>query len=364
MRTIGRHWPKSARGDYAALCDYCSVRYRRSQLVKLPNGYFACSGPGTNDDAKGRDERTLDELNALEIETRWHPTPHRGGNFDFMPPPPPEPEPPPPPPAPTPIDVFGTNLREYWIASERVTVGTNYSEMDGSYNVLSWTGGLRGIVLAPTAALDFDEFSILETATATARLLSYSSAFNYRPVVKFPSMRSMMNDRALHQVLLTQGERIFVGAVLRDTNHTNGDHAFVTGYSYAARGNEALFWLVRQVGDNYRDGATIRDMGIYGSVEALGEVLPIDETSDAARRYMFYVTTDAGPTLKIDDHAYSDPLYANIHNGVARDVDLIEVGNGSSGGLEVALLVIAANVSNFQLRAFEVFTAQYFPVTP
>jgi len=80
-RTIGRHWPSSApRGDYVVLCDYCGVRYRRSQLVRKGNGRLACSGPGTLDDADGRDEVELSEMTGRGT-ARYPGTPQDGGNY-------------------------------------------------------------------------------------------------------------------------------------------------------------------------------------------------------------------------------------------------------------------------------------------
>lgn len=86
-RTIGKDWPKSAApGDYAAACDICGAMYRRSQLVRMRDGNLACTGSGTNDDAKGRDAVTLDALNATR---RIRPRrPHRGGKPDPVEPPP------------------------------------------------------------------------------------------------------------------------------------------------------------------------------------------------------------------------------------------------------------------------------------
>lgn len=59
MPTVGRRWPKKARGDYAAHCDYCGVRWRRGQMVRDAAGRLACP-----DDRRGRDEVTLSQLNA------------------------------------------------------------------------------------------------------------------------------------------------------------------------------------------------------------------------------------------------------------------------------------------------------------
>ncbi len=63
--TIGRRWPTSApRGDYAETCQICQVKYRRSQLMRRADGVLVCFGPGTLDDAAGRDASTLDRLNS------------------------------------------------------------------------------------------------------------------------------------------------------------------------------------------------------------------------------------------------------------------------------------------------------------
>lgn len=43
MRTIGKHWPSSVpRGDHPWLCDYCGVKWRRSQLRRDGSGLLAC----------------------------------------------------------------------------------------------------------------------------------------------------------------------------------------------------------------------------------------------------------------------------------------------------------------------------------
>lgn len=79
--TIGRHWPKTApRGDFVCLCDICGVRYRRSQLVRKPNGRLACTGPGTLNDASGRDEVELAEVTGNLLDHTNYP-PQDGGNY-------------------------------------------------------------------------------------------------------------------------------------------------------------------------------------------------------------------------------------------------------------------------------------------
>ncbi len=63
--TVGRRWPADApRGDHSATCDDCGVRYRRSQLRRMPSGLLRCEGPGTNECARGREVAELDEANA------------------------------------------------------------------------------------------------------------------------------------------------------------------------------------------------------------------------------------------------------------------------------------------------------------
>ena len=60
MRTISHRWPTNApRGDRSVFCDYCGVKWRRSQCTLDRAGRLACP-----DDKRGRDEVTLSELNA------------------------------------------------------------------------------------------------------------------------------------------------------------------------------------------------------------------------------------------------------------------------------------------------------------
>lgn len=81
-RTIGRHWPKSApRGDYSARCDECGVLFRRSQLMRRPEGTLACIGPGTNNDGAGLSGMELDQLNVAS-QTRSETPPADGGSID------------------------------------------------------------------------------------------------------------------------------------------------------------------------------------------------------------------------------------------------------------------------------------------
>lgn len=79
MRTISRHWPQTApRGDYQAMCDYCGVQWRRSELRRDAAGKLACP-----DDQPGRDEVTLSRLNAESVTQReLGRYPRDGSNLD------------------------------------------------------------------------------------------------------------------------------------------------------------------------------------------------------------------------------------------------------------------------------------------
>lgn len=75
MRTVGKKW-RGPKGDYAATCDYCGVRWPRSKLRRDHAGLLVCPDEGT-----GLDRVALDEANAALTRPRpaW---PHDGGNFD------------------------------------------------------------------------------------------------------------------------------------------------------------------------------------------------------------------------------------------------------------------------------------------
>lgn len=64
MKTIGRKIPRKMLGSSTALCATCATRYYRRQLVRGRDGLLRCSGSGTLNDARGRIEVELDELNS------------------------------------------------------------------------------------------------------------------------------------------------------------------------------------------------------------------------------------------------------------------------------------------------------------
>jgi hypothetical protein len=57
LRTIGRRHVGPLVGT--GLCSICGARYSMAKLVKNGDGQWACSGPGTLNDARGRTSMDL-----------------------------------------------------------------------------------------------------------------------------------------------------------------------------------------------------------------------------------------------------------------------------------------------------------------
>lgn len=76
MRTIGRHWPSKAPiNDYAACCDFCGVRWRRSQLRVDEDGRLRCpdEGDGMSASAQAKEEaRASKEKSERKQRLRYH----------------------------------------------------------------------------------------------------------------------------------------------------------------------------------------------------------------------------------------------------------------------------------------------------
>jgi hypothetical protein len=72
-----KSWP---RGTFQDVCDYCSARYMRHQLVRKEGGLLACTGP--NGCAKGRDETQLSRMNAEHAAQVYKHSPQDGGRAD------------------------------------------------------------------------------------------------------------------------------------------------------------------------------------------------------------------------------------------------------------------------------------------
>lgn len=78
MRTIGRRLPDGIGPDRVAMCSYCGVQWRRSQLTRDTSGNLACP-----DDAPGLDIVSLSEGNARLMRSRQPKTVGpTDGNFD------------------------------------------------------------------------------------------------------------------------------------------------------------------------------------------------------------------------------------------------------------------------------------------
>ncbi len=83
MPSIGSKWPKDAPlWDYQAMCDYCGVQYRRSELGGPDrSGNLSCVA--TCRDYEGRDVVSLSEANARGVdEYRYDTAIRRQGNYD------------------------------------------------------------------------------------------------------------------------------------------------------------------------------------------------------------------------------------------------------------------------------------------
>lgn len=79
--TVGKRWPKSAPyGDIVVMCDICGVNYRRSQLIKRADGFWACTGPGTDNDASELSAVALDQANAAMTPRGIHGS-EEGGSY-------------------------------------------------------------------------------------------------------------------------------------------------------------------------------------------------------------------------------------------------------------------------------------------
>ncbi len=133
MRTISRHWPKSAPyGDRQSMCDYCGVQWRRSQLARDASGLLACP-----DDQRGRDVVTLNQGNAdyAARQRQFGRTLHDGSNWN--PPPPADGAPFTPPNAPSVAPKNGgptgplSVLVNMWLRADALL-------LDSSGNVQSW----------------------------------------------------------------------------------------------------------------------------------------------------------------------------------------------------------------------------------
>lgn len=82
MKTIGKHRPRSSPvGDTQAACDYCGVRWLRSQLRYDEGGRLVCPQEGP-----GHSEVALDRMVAEDAaRPRAQIRPDGGGNYGTPP---------------------------------------------------------------------------------------------------------------------------------------------------------------------------------------------------------------------------------------------------------------------------------------
>lgn len=74
MRTIPRRYPNlpGPPGERRVFCDYCGIKWYRSELHRDASGFLACP-----DEGDGRDATTLDRLNARAAAAAARPRPGR-----------------------------------------------------------------------------------------------------------------------------------------------------------------------------------------------------------------------------------------------------------------------------------------------
>lgn len=85
--TIGRWLPRKQRiaGNRVAMCDQCGAHYYLlTQLVRKPGGALLCIGPGTLNDAIGRDgyELSIGNAEGATETTLADYMPVEGGSYD------------------------------------------------------------------------------------------------------------------------------------------------------------------------------------------------------------------------------------------------------------------------------------------
>lgn len=297
--TIGRQWRGGAE-DYAALCDYCSVRYLRSQLSKQEGGRLACMGPGTNGCGAGRDEVTLDKINADIMRNRRRPTVHLGGRFDHIR---------------TSIkDIFGSTLAEYWDAREGVT--------STSLGVLTaWTGQKLGMTLSP------------EVSGGGRALWSASSPDFFGRASVSVTAGILESDTG---ALLPSGARPFIGLVARHALEQG-----TLGFSLIAGAVETAKAGI------YYPGALFTFAGLYASA-----MVPTGTTQYIPRAAVGNV--HHGRLFELDA---TGPVAfragtAEASSSVNSPTDTFWNRVTVSRGLELTLLVLANNPSPEQIDEF------------
>lgn len=299
--TIGRQW-RGGSQDYAALCDYCDVRYLRSQLQKLGNGRLACMGPGTNSCGAGRDEVTLDKINADIARNRRRPAPHRGGRFDRI--------------VASVEDIFGATLREYWDARSGVE-----SSSDGA--LTSWTGQKLGMV-----------FSL--GASSTATWSSSVPEFYNRPAIEVTAGELVTDTGAL----MPSGGRPYIGAVISSPKDEAGSIQFFNGMTAKAS-------LARDVGGGGFSS-------LYVSVAAPGGTsLPIPAAEVGSVRHAYLHELDATAALAFRVGT------AEVQTSVSSPTDTFWNRVTVQLGGTLALLVVANAPTESQVEAFQALGRSY-----
>jgi hypothetical protein len=309
--TIGRQW-RGGSEDYAALCDYCDVRYLRSQLKKQSSGRLACVGPGTNGCGAGRDEVELDKINADALRGRRRPSKHRGGRFDQT--------------RTSVSDIFGASLMEYWDAAQGVT--------SSSLGVLStWKGQKLGATF---------------TASLTSGVGSWRASvpeFYGRPAIVIDG--DPLSGAALWVALeafFKSGARPYVATV--SLNHSDaeafsGSNGQIVVASQSANGGS----IGRAVSGNIYHASYVSTAGQSD--------LPIPAMAVGSVRHAHLAELDAtGPLVFRMGDAQSG---INVDAGTAEPWMQAVL----FPGLTVTLLVLADNPSPSQIAEFQQLARSY-----
>jgi len=311
--TISRHW-RGGPEDYAALCDYCNVRYLRSQLTQQGSGRLACVGPGTNGCGAGRDEVELDKANADALRYRRKPSPHRGGRFDRL--------------RASVEDIFAETLIEYWDASKGVV-----SAQSGQ--LTSWKGQRAGSTFA--ASPPYSKASWRESVPE----------FFGRPGIQVDGGPEVGSVWIAPGALVPSGARLYAAAAL----FYHSMASIYPGYNGAIElwGVSIIAGLAR----NYNAGV---HQLFYRSVAVPdGTVLPLPVAGPRAQLFEMDargpLTFRAGPNSEVK---------SSVDSPIAEPSSQVSLYPGST----VTLIVIAEDPTDAQISEFQSLGRSYAVMRP
>jgi hypothetical protein len=312
--TIGRQWRGGAE-DYAALCDYCDVRYLRSQLQRQSNGRLACLGPGTNGCGAGLDEVALDKLNADKMRDRRRPTAPQGGRFDRV--------------RASMEDIFGAALVEYWDAGKGVVSSTNGS-------LTAWTGQKLGAVFTA------------DPVDGLALWHASRSEFYGRPGVEISGGPSVGAVWVATGAFLPSAARSYVAvARFHSLDVFSGPNGLVE-----LSGSGAVATFARSAGDR------LEQLVYHSAAVPSGTILEIPTDAVGSHRQAHLFEMDARGPLSFRVGAAM--VTTSVDSPTAQPVLQVSLSRGST----IALLAIANDPTDEQVQAFRSLATSYAAVRP